>query len=214
MADKKFIITIGREYGSGGRTVGKKLAEELGVHFYDDDEILKLTSERSAIGEQYFRLADEKAGNNLFYKLFDSMKPELGEPRVGEKMTTPENLFRFQAKLIREIADKEESCIIAGRAADFILEEEHRDELIKIFVFAPFETKIKNSMKVYGIDRMEAEKRVRKINKEREGFYYYYTGKNWMDMNNYDVAINSEKINFDQVAEIIKGVMKARGFEV
>ena len=68
-------------------------------------------------------------------------------------------------------------------------------------------------MKVYGIDRMEAEKRVRKINKEREGFYYYYTGKNWMDMNNYDVAINSEKINFDQVAEIIKGVMKARGFE-
>ena len=214
MADKKFIITIGREYGSGGRTVGKKLAEELGVHFYDDDEILKLTSERSAIGEQYFRLAYEKAGNNLLYKLFDSMKPELGEPKVGEKMTSPENLFRFQAKLIREIADKDESCIIAGRAADFILEDEHRDELIKIFVFAPFDTKIKNSMSVYNIDRAEAEKRVRKINKEREGFYYYYTGKNWMDMTNYDVTINSEKINFDQVGQIIKGVMRARGFDI
>ncbi len=214
MADKKFIITIGREYGSGGRTVGKKLAEELGVHFYDDDEILKLTSERSAIGEQYFRLADEKAGNNLLYKIFDSMKPELGEPKVGEKMTSPENLFRFQAKLIREIADRDESCIIAGRAADFILEEDHKDELIKIFVFAPFETKIKNSMKVYNIDHAEAEKRVRKINKEREGFYYYYTGKNWMDMTNYDVTINSEKINFDQVGQIIKGVMSARGFQI
>ena len=214
MADKKFIITIGREYGSGGRTVGKKLAEELGVHFYDDDEILKLTSERSAIGEQYFRLADEKAGNNLLYKIFDSMKPELGEPKVGEKMTSPENLFRIQAKLIREIADRDESCIIAGRAADFILEEDHKDELIKIFVFAPFETKIKNSMKVYNIDHAEAEKRVRKINKEREGFYYYYTGKNWMDVTNYDVTINSEKINFDQVGQIIKGVMSARGFQI
>ena len=74
MEDKRFIIAISRQYGAGGRAVGKALAEELGVHFYDE-EILKITSETSAIGEQYFRLADEKAGNNLLYKIFDSIRP-------------------------------------------------------------------------------------------------------------------------------------------
>ena len=79
MNDKHFVITIERQYGSGGRLTGKRLAEELGIHFYDE-EILKMTSETSAIGEQYFRLADERAGNNMLYRIVTSMKPELTEP--------------------------------------------------------------------------------------------------------------------------------------
>ncbi len=89
MSDKHFVITIERQYGSGGRLTGKRLAEELGIHFYDE-EILKMTSETSAIGEQYFRLADEKAGNNLLYRIVTGMKPELTEPeRDGHNYHIP-----------------------------------------------------------------------------------------------------------------------------
>ena len=97
MKEKHFVITIERQYGSGGRLTGKRLADELGIHFYDE-EILKVTSETSAIGEQYFRLADERAGNNLLYRIVTGMKPELTEPdKNGHKITSPENLFRFQS---------------------------------------------------------------------------------------------------------------------
>ena len=96
MSSKHYVITIERQYGSGGRITGMRLAEELGIHYYDE-EILKMTSETSAIGEQYFRLADEKAGNNLLYRTVTNMKPELSAPvKDGHKLTSPENLFRFQ----------------------------------------------------------------------------------------------------------------------
>ena len=116
MEKKHFVITIERQYGSGGRITGKRLAEELGIHFYDE-EILKLTSETSAIGEQYFRLADEKAGNKLLYRIVTNLKPDLSQPsRDGsKKLTSPENLFRFQSEVIRKLA-KEENCIILGPA--------------------------------------------------------------------------------------------------
>lgn len=97
MSDKHYVITIERQYGSGGRITGMRLAEELGIHYYDE-EILKMTSETSAIGEQYFRLADEKAGNNLLYRTVTNMKPELSAPvKDGHRLTSPENLFRFHA---------------------------------------------------------------------------------------------------------------------
>ena len=99
------IITIARQYGSGGRITGMRLAEELGIHYYDE-EILKMTSETSAIGEQYFRLADEKAGNNLLYRTVTNMKPELSAPvKDGHRLTSPENLFRFQSEVIRKLAE-------------------------------------------------------------------------------------------------------------
>ena len=97
MSSKHFVITVERQYGSGGRLTSERLAKELGIHFYDE-EILKMTSETSAIGEQYFRLADEKAGNNLLYRIVTNIKPELSEPaQNGHKITSPENLFRFQS---------------------------------------------------------------------------------------------------------------------
>ena len=93
MSDKHYVITVERQYGSGGRITGMRLAEELGIHYYDE-EILKMTSETSAIGEQYFRLADEKAGNNLLYRTVTNMKPELSAPvKDGHRLTSPENLF-------------------------------------------------------------------------------------------------------------------------
>ena len=212
MEDKRFIIAISRQYGAGGRAVGKALAEELGVHFYDE-EILKITSETSAIGEQYFRLADEKAGNNLLYKIFDSIRPEIKEPKVGDRMTSPDNLFRFQAKIIKEIAERE-SCIIAGRAANYVLRHAGIKDVISIYVYADMKKKIERIMELETTDAETAEKHVRKTDKDRAEFYRYYTGLDWYDMQNYDLCINSSDISYPQIAKVIKDYMHTRGYDI
>lgn len=210
MTNKHFVITIGRQYGSGGRTVGEKLAAELGIHFYDD-EILKMTSETSAIGEQYFRLADEKAGNNLLYKILDGLKPDIGKPKLGDNITSPENLFRFQAEVIRKLA-KEESCIIAGRCASYILEQENTENLVRIFVYADSVTRAKRVMEYDKVDEPEALKRMKRIDKERTDYHKYFTGEEWMDINGYDLMINSSMMSFDEVGILIKDYMKLKGY--
>ena len=106
--NKNLVITIGRQYGSGGRMTGEKLAKELGIHFYDE-EILKITSEVSAIGEEYFRLADEKAGNNLLYKIVGGLRDSLSAPSTRDDIVSRDNLFRFQSSVIRDLA--KERCV-------------------------------------------------------------------------------------------------------
>lgn len=212
MKNNHFVITIGRQYGSGGRIVGKMLAQELGIHFYDE-EILKLTSETSAIGEQYFRLADEKAGNNLLYRMVKEIKPDLELPRSEGNLTKPENLFRFQSDLIRRLA-AEESCIFAGRCADYVLEKENPDELIRIFVYANMETRIRRVMDVDKVDEKEAVKRIKRIDKERKEYYRYFAGRDWMNMECYDLPINSSRLEFEEMVTLIKDYIRLKGFSV
>ncbi|MEF9955260.1 MAG: cytidylate kinase-like family protein [Clostridium sp.] len=213
MGNKNLIITIEREYGSGGRIAGKKLAEELGLHFYDD-EILKLTSEKSAVGEQFFRLADEKAGNNLLYKLGAGRKLDISEkPSSTAKLTTPENLFKFQSSVIRELAN-EESCVIVGRAAGFVLDQdEEMERLIRIFVYADKVKKVQRVMEVDCIDEERAKRRIKKIEQERKAYYKYFTGSEWHSMKNYDLPINTTKLTFDETAELIKMYIGLKGFD-
>ncbi len=210
MNDRHFVITIERQYGSGGRLTGKRLAEELGIHFYDE-EILKMTSETSAIGEQYFRLADERAGNNLLYRIVTSMKPELTEPdKAGPNITSPDNLFRFQSSVIRRLADSE-TCIIVGRCGNYVLQDQ-MDYLVRIFVYADTVTRIRRVMDVDKVDEAEALRRMRRIDKERTEYHRYFTGREWMDMENYDLPINASRIDYDQMIQLIKDYLKLKGF--
>lgn len=210
MNDRHFVITIERQYGSGGRLTGKRLAEELGIHFYDE-EILKMTSETSAIGEQYFRLADERAGNNLLYRIVTSMKPELTEPdKAGPNITSPDNLFRFQSSVIRRLADSE-TCIIVGRCGNYVLQDQ-MDNLVRIFVYADTVTRIRRVMDVDKVDEAEALRRMRRIDKERTEYHRYFTGREWMDMENYDLPINASRIDYDQMIQLIKDYLKLKGF--
>ena len=164
MNKKHFVITVERQYGSGGRLTGKRLAEELGIHFYDE-EILKMTSETSAIGEQYYRLADEKAGNNLLYRIVTGMKPDLGEPvRDGDNITSPENLFRFQSSVIRKLAGQE-SCIIVGRCGNYVLQDQ-LDDVIRIFVYADTVTRVRRVIEVDQVDEKEALRRMKRIDEQ------------------------------------------------
>ena len=210
MNKKHFVITIERQYGSGGRLTGKRLAKELGIHFYDE-EILKMTSETSAIGEQYFRLADEKAGNNLLYRIVTSIKPELTEPvRDGHKITSPDNLFRFQSSVIRKLAASE-NCIIVGRCGNYVLQDQ-LDDVIRIFVYADTVTRVRRIMDVDKVDEVESIRRMKRIDKARREYHRYFTGREWMDMENYDLPINASRIDYDQMIELFKNYMKLRGY--
>ena len=209
MSDKHYVITIERQYGSGGRITGMRLAEELGIHYYDE-EILKMTSETSAIGEQYFRLADEKAGNNLLYRTVTNMKPELSAPvKDGHRLTSPENRFRVQSEVIRKLAESE-NCIIIGRCGNYVLQDQ-LDDVVRIFVYADTVTRVRRVMDVDKVDEEEALRRMKKIDKERTEYHKYFTGRNWMDMENYDLPINASRIDYDQMIKLIKDYLKLRG---
>ena len=207
MDKKKLVITIERQYGSGGRIVGRKLAKELGIPFYDD-EILSMTAEKSAVGEQYFRLADEKAGNNLLRRIVGGMRhAPLGAPKTQGDVTSPENLFKFQSQVIRELANTE-SC-------DFVLESEGKEDLIKIFVYADVDTCIRRTMEVDGItDTKEALSKLNRITKQRREYHHYFTGKEWEDVENYDLPINASRLELDQVVELIKSYIKMVGYDI
>lgn len=212
MNNKNLIITIEREYGSGGRIVGQKLAQELGLHFYDDD-IIRLASEKSAVGEQFFRMADEKAGNNLLYRLGGVKGVDIfSKPSIEGKVTSPENLFKFQSQVIRELAEAE-SCVFVGRAAGYVLEQyEEIEHLVRIFVYADKVKKVQRVMEVDCIDEEKAKKRIRKIDRERKEYYKYFTGNEWHNIKNYDLPINTTRLNLDETAELIKTYIRLRGF--
>lgn len=212
MDKKHLVITIDRQYGSGGRIVGKKLSEKLGIPFYDE-EILTMASEESAVGEQLFRLNDEKAGNKLIYRAIGGLKSSLQKPSIDDDIASPENLFRFQSVVIRKVA-AERSCIIMGRCADYVLEAEGMENLIRLFVYSDIPTGIRRVMEVDGVDAREALKRVNHISRERRDYYKYYTGKDWEDMANYDLPINTTRISLDQVVELIDEYIRILGVQI
>lgn len=214
MDKSKLVITIARQYGSGGRVVGKRLAEELGINFYDD-EILTMTAEKSAVGEKYFRLADEKAGNNLLRRIVGGMsKSPLDAPKIKGDVTSPDNLFRFQSAVIRQLAE-EESCIIVGRSADYVLQAAGKEDLVRIFVYADASTCIRRTMENDGItDTKEAIDKMNRITKQRREYYKYYTGMEWEDINNYDLPINASRLSLDQVIEVIKTYIRMIGYDI
>ena len=208
MSDRHYVITIERQYGSGGRLTGERLAKELGIHFYDE-EILKMTSETSAIGEQYFRLADEKAGNKLLYRIVTSLKPDLSEPaKTGHRITSPENLFRFQSSVIRRLA-QEESCIFVGRCAEYVLMDE--PGLVRVFIYADMGARVKRIREKRYFADNEVERNIRKIDRERRDYHRYYTGQDWENMENYDLILNSAKLGTDGCVQCIIEYLKIRG---
>lgn len=200
MAEKKIIVTIGRQYGSGGREVGSKLAEQLGFGFYDKN-ILRMNSDESGIKESYFHMADEKAGNKLLYKIISGLKPEAGQPSFSSDLTTADNLFRFQSEVIRKLAQAE-SCVIIGRCADYILDG--TEGLLRVFIYADMPHRIERITRLGYYEPKDVEKNIRRMDKERRDYYRYFTGKNWEDMLNYDLMINTASAGVDGAVEIIK----------
>lgn len=196
------IITIAREMGSGGRTIGKMLSEDLGIKYYDKD-LIKLASEDSGINERFFGLVDEKLKGS-FLRKGGVYKGELLSPDHRD-FTSDQNLFNFQAKIIKQLADKE-PAVIVGRCADFILSG--RRDVVKVFVYSNMETAVKNVVDMYGVSEKEAQKIIERTDKERGEYYRHYTGRDWTNAKNYNICLDTSNMDYTKCIEIIKSYLK------
>jgi len=203
---EKYVITIARGYGSGGRTIGQMLSEKLGIPYYDRD-LLRLASDESGINEQLFAKADEKLKKSLLYRVAKNVyKGELIPPD-SDDFVSNDNLFNYQAKIIKELASTE-SCIIIGRCADFVLKD--YPNVVRVFVHAPLEDCINTLKEMTGKPEREIEKQISSIDKHRAEYYKYYTGRNWEDAKNYDLCLNSSKLGFGKCVEIVESYLNIR----
>lgn len=201
----KFVVTIARGFGSGGRTIGKMLAEKLGVKFYDK-ELIRIASDESGINEALFGQSDEKTRNGIFGKPGVYKGEVIAPGKSG--FISEENLFNYQAMVIKKLAS-EESCVIVGRCADYVLRDE--PHVIRVFIYADEEQCIKNVADVKGItDRKEAIKTITATDKERAAYYKAHTGREWIDARNYDLCLNSGDLGFDKCVDIITDFIKVK----
>lgn len=199
------VITIARSYGSGGRRMGKLLAEKLGYEFYDR-EILRIASDDSGISEELFTRADESAKKPLFRIARQVYNGETIPPDSDDFISN-DNLFRYQAKIIRELASTR-NCVIVGRCANYILRG--RDNVLNVFVTAPVADCVRRVMEVDGLDLEEAEKKIRKIDKRRADYYKYFTGRQWQDAALYDLCLNTGHMSDEKCVALVKAYMDAR----
>ncbi len=200
----KLVITIARSYGSGGRTMGKMLAKELGIKYYDR-EILRLASDESGINEALFGKADEKLANSALFRI--ARKAYQGEiiPPDSDDFASNDNLFNYQAKVIKGLAE-EESCIIIGRCADYILKE--NPNVIRLYCYAPLQDCIMREKNQSSLSEKEIIKKIHKIDKNRAEYYKYYTGSDWNDARNYDLCLNTSAMSYDQLIAVVKAYVK------
>lgn len=203
---ERFVIAITRSCGSGGTTIGSMLADDFGIAMYDR-ELLRLASEDSGIHEELFMNADERVKNSLLYRV--SKKVYTGEliPPESNDFTSNDNLFNYQAKILRELAERE-SYVVIGRCADYILKD--RKNVFKIFLYASNEECIKHEVKVLCTTEKEAIKHIKKMDKYRSEYYSYHTGKKWEDAKNYDLSLDTGKLGYEKCMEYIKYYMELR----
>lgn len=202
----KYVITIARGYGSGGRTIGQMLSKELGIPYYDRD-LLRLASDDSGINEKLFAKADEKLKKSLLYKIAHNVYKGEIIPPDSDDFVSNDNLFNYQAKIIKELANTE-SCIIIGRCADFVLKD--YENVVRLFVHAPETDCIKNVKDIMDKSDKEIEKLIASTDKRRSDYYQYYTGRDWQDAKNYDLCLNSGHLGFQKCVDIVKAYLNIR----
>ena len=203
---KNISITIARQYGSGGREIGEKVAELLGYK-YVDRELITLAAQKSGFHADVINSIDEKATNSLLYTLAMGSN-SFGAPHANYSVDIPINdkLFIVQSNIIKELAD-EGSCVFVGRCADYVLSE--RKNKISIFLYGDIESRIKRVVERHdGVDADEAKKLIAKTDKRRINYYNFYTGKKWGDFDNYDLSINTSVLGVEGTAKIIAEYIK------
>ena len=199
------VITIARSYGSGGRKMGKLLAKELGFEYYDR-EILRIASDESGISEELFDQVDEIKKMPLFRIARDVYTGEVIPPDSDDFISN-ENLFRYQAKIIRELAATR-NCVIVGRCANFILRG--RENVLNVFVTAPVVDCVRRVMETDGLNLEEAEKKIKKVDKRRADYFKYFTGRQWHDAALYDLCLNTGHMSEQKCVDIVRAYMEAR----
>ena len=200
-----YVITIGREFGSGGHEIAEKLSEMLGINYYDKN-IIDLASEKSGINKQMFENSDEKH-NSFLYSLSMAHYGGLVSPVYLNDVITNDKLFIIQSNIIKEIA-KKESCVIVGRCASDILEDV--TETFDVFVHASLDYRTKRIMRLYDMPEHSAQTLIKKTDKSRSSYFDFYSSKSWGACETYDISINSEFLGVDGCVNLLSECVEKR----
>ena len=200
---ERFIITVARETGSGGHNVTRRLSEALGIPYYDRD-LLRKASEVSGIHERLFGAADERIGLREMLSAAEKVYTVEILPPDSDDYISTRNLFSFQAKIIKELADSE-SCVILGRCANYLLMD--RPNVLRVFIHAPLEARLAR-VASYSLvwSQREVARHIR-VEDHRRAAYYHYTGEEWRDAAGYDLSLDSEKLGEDGCVEFIRNAL-------
>ena len=211
------VITIGRQFGSGGRYVGRMLAEKLGIPFYDK-ELLSEAAKQSGICEEIFEDHDEKPARSLLFNLVTGMQVHGDAGSYYMDMPLNHKIFLAQFEAIKKLAS-EGPCVMVGRCADYALAD--NPDCFSVFVHAnldwrinriaqKYNKKVERAVKYYGVDPQKAEDRIRKADKQRASYYNYYATATWGDVNNYDLCVDTGKLGVEGTAELIARFVELR----
>lgn len=193
------VITISRQFGSGGHEVGERLARELGVPFYDK-ALIAMAAKQSGLSEEVFANADEKASSSLLYSMvmgsysFGARVPGINEMPINDK------LFIIQSDIIKKAA-AEGPCVVIGRCADYILRE--HDNCLNVFIHASKEERVRRSIAKKDCEERKASDFVTKKDKQRANYYNFYSNKRWDDLQNYDITIDTSRFTIDQAVGML-----------
>ena len=202
---KKTVITIARSYGSGGRTLGKLLAEELGINCYDR-EILRMASDDSGINEALFGQTDEKLKKSPLFRIARKNPYKGGViPPESADFVSDDNLFNYQAKVIRQLAETE-SCVIIGRCANMILKD--YSNVLRVFVYGDWDFRIREASKKLSGTTKDIEKFMHKDDKRKEDFCKRFMGVDWADMTKYNLCLDNGTLGYKKCVEEIESALE------
>lgn len=203
---QNYVISIGREFGSGGKYIGQELAKRLNIKCYDN-ELLTKVSENYNIDMKMLEKVDEKQKSSFWYSFATNyVFSKTGEP---SPISAEDNLFLKQAKVIENLYNNGENSIIIGRCSDYILKD--NPNVIKIFIYSSdMEFKINRKIKFEKLNAETAEKKIKQIDKQRAEYYKHFTTQNWGDRDNYDICIDTSKIGVVQTIDILENYIKRR----
>ena len=197
------IITITRQFGSGGREIGKKLAEAYGIPFYVN-EIISRAAKDTGFAEAAFERAEDKASNSLLYSIAMGMNVFSSQDVGFSGLSLDDRIFLAQSKVIRNVA-KEGPCVIVGRCADYILK--NQENVVNLFIRATLDFRIKRAIEVEGIPKEKSAEMVMKKDKSRANYYKYHSGERWDNVLNYDFAIRSDLCGIDGTVACLKAYL-------
>ncbi len=197
----KKIITIGRELGSGGRTIGKMVANRLGIPYYDR-ELIDKAAETSGLATQYIESSEQRITNSFLYNLAMGTSYGYGILQNANRQTLPlsEQVYEAQREVVTKFANQGR-CVIVGRCADQILAD--REDVFRVFIYADMDKRIERGIQEYGMAKQTAWKEIEKSDKERSRHYNVFTDKTWGDRHNYDLLLNSSKLDYENCAKVI-----------
>ncbi len=199
MAKTNYVITISRQFGSGGRLIGKKLAEMLEIPFYDK-ELITMAAQQSGYSREVFEKADERATNSLLYTL--SMNSYLLHGMTGmAELPLNDKVFLIQSEIIRKVAS-EGPCVIVGRCADYVLKDNPRH--LNFYIYADLKSRVERATTVYGMEKDRAEDNIQKLDKKRANYYNFYSNLRWGLAENYDLCVDSSSVGIDGTVEVLR----------